>query len=559
MLNSQTETNMKNLIKISTKWLMLLCIPAVLWVACKEDEPQLDLSRQFKPAAFTITGGETTAKVAWNPSLFTLPGDVEYLLEVSKDGTDFTNVEYTATTTDAEVTIADTDINIQTNYFARVKALGKNGAGDSNWLISSAFQITGEIFILPINEYDVLTDAALIRWQLKGVLTKVRMTPTGGTAFDVAISDTEYNAGQKLVSGLTQNTTYRAELFNAAGVSKGFVTFTTKNAYTGSNIVDLRGISNKPKILRDTLQDIPSGSVVYLKRGQIYTVDAADAAATRVFTKSVTLMSGPDLNPNLARIHLTTNYNFVAAGVVDSVVFKDLVIKGTRAAGASFDNDYVINSNVSATVNKIRFENCKISRLRGTVRAQAAAPGTRIANYFIDNCQIDSIREFSVVMSSAGSAFANVRITNSTFSKCRRYVDHRVAGNNSLVIENCTFNEAPSGGVVGTNPPTNFLIDFNTFGSVIQIRNSIIGKTWIETAGNTECGGIRAGGSANISVTNTYTLSDFINLPAFAIPGVVAYPGSSTSVFTSPTTGNFKIKDLAFPGATSAGDPRWRP
>jgi len=551
---------MKNSIKNSLKWILLFSLPALLWVACKEDEQELNLSRQFKPAAFTIVGGETSAQVAWNPSLFTLPGEVEYLVEVSKDGVGFSDIEYTVTTTESGVTILDTDIDIQTNYFARVKALGKNNTGDSNWLISSSFQITGEIFILPINEYDILTDAALIRWGSEGVLTKITMTPTGGAPFDVSISTAEYNAGQKLVTGLTQNTTYKAEVFNAAGTPKGFVTFTTKNAFTGSNIVDLRNISGKPKILRDTLQDIPSGSVVYLKRGQIYTIDGADAAATKLFTKSVTLMSGPDLNPNLARIHLTSNFNFAPSGVVDSVVFRDLIIKGVRAAGASFDNDYVINSNVSATVGKIRFENCKITRLRGTVRAQAAAPGTQIANYFINKCSIDSIREFAVVMSSAGSAFANVKITNSTFYRCRRYVNHGVTGNSSLLIENCTFNEVPSGGVNGTNPPTNYLIDFNTFNSNITIKNSIIGKTWIETANNTDAGGIRAGASSTINVTNTYTLSDFVStVVAFQIPGATAYPSPSTTVFQAPSTGNFKIIDTAFPGASSAGDPKWRP
>ena len=541
--------------------MLLFGLPALLWVACKDDaEEQLKLSRQFRPAAFNIVGGETAAEISWSPSLFTLPGEVEYIVEVSKDGVSFSNVEYTITTAEAEVTILDTDIDIQTDYFARVKALGKNNTGDLNWLYSSSFRITGEIFILPINEYDILPDGALIRWSVEGNLTKITMTPTGGAAFDVAISPAEYNAGQKLVSGLTQNTTYKAEIFNASGTTKGFVTFTTKNAYTGANIVDLRGISGKPKILRDTLADIPSGSVVYLKRGQTYTVDAADPVATRVFTKSVTLMSGPDLNPNLARIHLTTNYNFVAAGVVDSVVFRDLIFKGVRAAGASFDNDYVINSNVSATVGKIRFENCKITRLRGTVRAQAAAPGTQIANYIINRCSLDSIREFAVVMSSAGSAFANVRITNSTFYKCRRYIDHRVTGNSTVVIENCTFNEVPSGGVNGTNPPTNYLIDFNTFNSNITIKNSIIGKTWIETAGNTDAGGIRAGASSTVNVTNTYTLSDFVStVAAFQIPGATAYPSPSTVVFQAPSTGNFKIIDPAFPGASSAGDPKWRP
>src|SRR5688572_499067 len=137
-----------NSIKNSLKWMLLFSLPALLWVACKDDaEEQLNLSRQFRPAAFTIVGGETAAEVSWNPSLFTLPGEVEYMIEVSKDGVNFSNVEYTATTAEAGITILDTDIDIQTDYFARVKALGKNNTGDSNWLYSSAFQITGEIFI----------------------------------------------------------------------------------------------------------------------------------------------------------------------------------------------------------------------------------------------------------------------------------------------------------------------------------------------------------------------------------------------------------------------------
>lgn len=536
---------------------LLVCTLVGMTISCKDDEMgSLNLKRQFQPGSFDITEGETSVEIAWDPSQFTIPGEVEYTLELSKSP-EFADVEFTQTTTEANAIVQDTDIDIRTDYYARVKAVGEGSTGDSNWLISETFQITGEIFILPVREYDVLEDGALIRWELEEPLTTVTITPQGGTSVDEVITGGEYNAGEKLIDGLLQNTVYTAEVFNAAGVSKGSVTFKTKESFATGTVIDLRAITGKPKILRDTLQDIPSGSVVWLRRGEVYTIDNTDPAGERVFSKSVTIMSGPDLNPSFARINLTTNFNFVASSVIDSIVFRDVVFKGTRAAGASFDNDYVLNSNVAATVNKIRLDNCKISRLRGVVRLQAAAPGTQVANYYINNCVVDSIREFAIVMASGGSAFANAKITKSTFSKCRRYVNHAVPGNNSLIIENCTFNELPSGGVEGTE--ANYVIDYNTANSAVVITNCIIGKTWNEGAGNF-VRGVRAGATTTYNVTNTYTLSDFIstNTP-FLIPGTIAYAGSSTTVFQDPAARNFTIKDLAFPGAASAGDPRWRP
>jgi hypothetical protein len=314
-------------------------------------------------------------------------------------------------------------------------------------------------------------------------------------------------------------------------------------------------------VLGDTLRQIPSGSVILLKRGLSYTIDAADPVTSRTFDRSVTIVSGPDFIQQLATIRLTTNFNIVANSVIDSIVFKDVNFKGVRAAGASFDNDYILNVNAVGTMKKVKLENCRVSRLRGTVRLQTATTGAKIENYMINNCVIDSIREFAIVMASASSSFRDVKITNSTFTRCRRYVDHRVAGNNSLVIQNCTFNEVPSGSLASLPVPTNFVFDYNAVGPAtpIVITNCIFGKTWIETAGSPDVGGLRANASTTTNVTNSYTLGDFVSGNAtFKLPGVIAYPGSSTSVFTDPANGNFKIKDASFPGALTAGDPRWR-
>lgn len=541
---------MNKSLKNSLKWLLLLSIPAMIWVACKEEEEQLNLSRQFKPAAFTIVGGETTAEIAWNPSLFTSPGEVEYVIEISKDGVDFTNVEFTATTTVAEVIILDTDIDIQTNYFARVKALGKDGTDDSNWLVSTSFQITGEILILPVREHDILVTDVKIRWELEQVLTKITITPTGASPFDVTISEAEYSAGEKVVGGLTQNTSYTAEVFNANNITKGSVTFKTKLSYGSSNIVDLTGITNKPNILNDTLSDIPSGSVVLLKRGVTYVIPAA-----KPLNRSVTITSGPDFIPDFARVFMNSNFNLTASSAIDSLVFKDLYMYTDV-----YTAKYIFNINAVGTIGKVRFENVRGHKFRGFFRLQTGTTGTQVGSFFVNNCVIDSLRDFSLVNTNLSNTVANIKVTNTTIFNARKIIDHRSPGSNSIIFENCTFNNVPGGGPAGGG--TTYFIDLGTQNSVnpITITNCIFGASWNDQGLGNDARGIQSGAATSQAVTNSYSLSDYISTNAtYQIQGLIPYAKPSTDVYTSPSTGIFTIKDLAFPGASSAGDPRWRP
>ncbi len=539
-----------------------------LFIGCKKEEPEaMVLSRQFAPATVTGTNGETQVKIAWPASLFTVPASgVQYQVDVSKTNT-FDAVAYTTNTQSLNVTLTDATLAIRQDYFARVKALAANGSNESNFVISTtAFRITGEQLLLAVPDGDIIDNKVIIRWKQNAPLTKLTFIPSAGNGspFDVALTAADLSAQQKIVSGLIPSKAYTVEGY-ADTKYKGTTTFTTKAAIAG-NIVDLRGISaSRTSVLTDTLGVIPSGSVVLLKKGNVYVI-----AAGFSLTKSVTIQSGLDFGTTPPMISMVGNgaspagsvsFNFGAGISIDSIVFKDITIKGNKVVGGeSYNFDYVINSSaVGTTVGLVRYINCTVKKLRGMTRAQAGGAGTKITNLFISNCVIDSIREFSIGAASGGSAIANIRITNSTIARVRKFVDHRVAGNITTWMENCTFNEV----VAGANPIANAILDFNgVVGGAVTIKNCIFGRTWDETTNGTGTlmYGMRAGGGTPTpNVVGSYSTNDLLQT-SNPISGFIAYNGSSTALFTdpSPAAFNFKIKDAAFAGRNSAGDPRWR-
>ena len=532
----------KNTSRIAVVLLLLLVM------ACDKNEEELSLSRQFSPTKITSVNGETQVTLTWAASLFTLPGEVTYSVEISEKADDFTTPVYATTSSDVSVVVTDEKLAIKKDYYARVKAMGKEDTGDSNWLVSSSFRILGEQFLLAVTTENVIDKSVRLSWRASNELTKIVITPANGTPLEMALTDADRAATLKQIDNLTPGTTYSAEIF-AGAKSKGTQLFTTKPALTG-NVIDLRGISValKPNILIDTLPDIPSGSIVLLKRGSRYNV-----TAVYNFNKSVTIQSGLDFGTDLATIGLSTNFN-LAAGTIDSLVFKDLVIKGVRASLGSYNSDYILNGNTVATVGKVKLEGCTIKILRGIVRIQTGGGGAKITNYLVNNCVMDSIREYGVAAANGTSAFANIKITNSTLSRARRFIVHTVAGSSSLAIENCTFNEVPAGALAAANS----FIDYASFNiGTATMKNSIIGKVWDETGAGTAVFGIKAESSTSLVVTNTYNTSDFVNTTN-PLPGLSGYNGTAAALFTDPNNDNFKIKDANFIGKGSAGDPRWR-
>jgi hypothetical protein len=524
----------------------------VLFVGCKQDLEIEDpnLPRMFTPVGLRLTVAQTQVKIEWNASLFSGNQDVQYTVEISKDSTFQVAPAFTKVVDTTVLVITDADIAIRQKYFARIKANATGSTeGSKYWIVSAPFTLTGEqIFVVPVPESDLIDNAVILRWTTTPGVSKIVITPPTGSPFDVVISAADNTAGFKLIGGILANTTYSAEIF-AGTRSKGLLTFTTKPTITGANIIDLRGIVGRPSVLADTIPIIPSGSIVILKRGLTYNI-----TATTNLNKSMTILSGADFIPDLATIFLGSNFNLTANATIDSLVFKDVVMYSDNYAAK-----YVFNINQVGTIGKVRFENVRGHSFRGFFRMQTGGAGTKVTDLIIENCVIDSLRDFSLVNTNNSNTVANIRVSRTTLYNARKVIDHRSPGSNSIKFENCTFYNLPGGGAAG-GVGGFYFIDLGTQNSAtpIMITNCIFGKTWDDQGLGNDARGIQMGAATTVSVSNSYQTSDFISTnPLYQISGLVPYSGTSFALYTDPANGNFKLKDPAFAGNGTSGDPRW--
>jgi hypothetical protein len=303
-------------------------------------------------------------------------------------------------------------------------------------------------------------------------------------------------------------------------------------------------------VLFDTLPNIPSGSIVILKKGETYNI-----TSTLDLNKSVTIGVGYDFSTEPATIFMGSNFNITAGSSIDSIVFRGVTLMSDNYSGK-----YIFNISRTCTIGKIKFQSCKAEIFRGITRLQTAV--INVTDFIVENCVIDSISNYGVLtVDNVNCQVENISIRNSTIYKAERIIVSK-QNSTAVTIENCTFNEAPSGG--------NYLINYSTSPTDrvingITVANCIMGIGKPSGTGSRDVRGIRA--NASVQVTNTYKTSDYTLVtppppPAaddsYPISGLIPYAGTSGDLFQSPEDGNFTIIDANFPGKSTAGDPRWR-
>jgi hypothetical protein len=515
-----------------------LLLAACFFAACKKTE-DLGEARLFRPViAGQLTADSNTIIAGWQRN----SGATSYVLQVSRDT--FRTVDVTMTL-DTNVAVIK-QLRFNQLYQLQVKAVAKDTALNSRWSFLGAIKTLSSILKEPAPS-DVSFNSVRVRWTTKGApVTRIRILKTADSsqAAESTLTPADLASEFKVVGGLNSNTRYTILLYSGADV-RGSADFSTKAPLAG-NIIDLSGISGRPSLLADTIAVIPSGSTVLLRRAEVYTI-----AATLNLTKSITIMSIPDLgNSAPARINLTSNFAVANGSTIDYIDFKDVYL-----VGASYTASYVFNtagSGVTAAIGRLSFEDCKAEIFRGLVRLQSTG-GVTVTNMVISTSIIDSIGNFGMLNVSSISKMENISITNSTIYKAEGVITS-AQNSTSVLLESCTFNEAPLGNNsyyvnYGTSPTNNVT-------NGITIMNCIfgIGKS---SAGAISVRGFRASATTQINVGNNYRTADHVS-GGNDIPSIITSNRTSTQLWADPRNGNFTIADATFPGRSSAGDPRWR-
>lgn len=529
-----------NNFKINNYALVVVLSTAFMFTACIKDKQAEGGApdRLFRP---TIKGSLSADGNYINASWEKVAAAVSYTLQLSKDT--FKTIERTVTVDTSAVLLQN--LLWDKLYQLQVRANASDSTKSSKFGSLGAIKTPKFPSILQaFNPNGDATDEAVkVSWVTSGAtVTSIKVLKLDSTLVkDVALTPTDVTNQYKIITGLTSSSSYIIELFSGTTL-RGYDTYTTKAPLVGT-IVDLRNIDGRPSVLSDTIPSIPSGATVLLKRGQTYNIASAVS-----LSKSVVIRSGDDLSvSSQATIYFTSNFNFAAGAVIDSIEFNDV-----RMYSDNYGSRYVFNTTNSATVGKMKFMNSKIEIFRGITRLQSGT--ATVSNYIVDNCVLDSLAGYGVITVDNTTVKAdNISVTNSTIYKAEKFItsSKQTAGSSSVTVANCTFNEV----MIGSNT----IIDYGSFNVTngITVSNCIFG---IVKGGGTVIRDVKAGGSTTINATNNYRTSDYVSAgPTNDLPGVVTYTKSSTQLWQDPINGNFKIIDGTFPGRTNTGDPRWRP
>jgi len=508
--------------------------------ACTKVDDLGEAPRLFRPVIKdALESNGNWVKATWQP----ITGSASYTAEISVDS--FRTVTARAKV-DSSAYIFQ-NLQWEKLYQVRVRANAQDTTRSSRFAELGQIRTARFPSILNIPTISEINDNSVkVSWTPSGDAVsqvKILLASDSSVVATVNLTAADITNKFRVVSGLKSATNYIIFLYSGTAV-RGWANFQTKAALLGT-IIDLRSITGNVNILRDTVPKIPAGSIVLLKRGERYEINS-----TVMISKTVTFMAGDDLlNPSKPTIFMPQNFNITDGSTIDSIVFNDVTL-----LGSDYASKYVFNINTTCNIGKIRFENCTASIFRGVLRSQSKP--VLIGSLEMNNCVVDSISNYGVFnIDVATSKADNIRITNSTIYRAERVITSR---NNSLTVlmENCTFNQAPMGN------SSSYYIDYSTAGTNnvtngININNCILG-IGKNSNGAFTVRGIRVNAATVINASNNFRTSDHVSA-GNDFPNIITYAKASTALWQSPATGQFRIIDNTFAGRNTAGDPRWRP
>lgn len=505
----------------------------------------------------SVTAEDLTAEVTFN----SIKGAEYYIIEVSTDSL-YDNVEMGGS--HSKVFGANKEITTSpytleglvgdTRYYLRMKSMA-DGKNDSKWCYyksGQTFKTKAEQIFYEITDADRFEDHVNLKWNAEMEATNIVVICADEEVQNITLDANAKATGELTVSGLNPSTAYSFVIYNGEA-KRGTVSTSTTAAMPAG----------------DYKTQLPA-TITALDQTIINDVVAQAQAAVGAENISVTIGIPAGLTLDARGISEETGEAtglYIPDGV--SVTFfglsggdtpvlnivKSINIKGGRNY-LRFENinftdggcQYLINQSADATISEdLTFTQCRFEGFERSVIRTQGSPVITIGSINLENCVLTNMSKgngYSVFQfkldTPANQDIGSLNLNNCTFDTAQRSFIETSASplKNGITITNCTFYNVIQSG--------RYLIDANGQPTNITLKNTILGKTYIETAK-----GVRTAGT--ITVENCLRTSDCV----FASNDLKELPMgdlSSADVYADPDNHDFtlKINDRI-------GDPRWFP
>lgn len=501
----------------------------------------------------SITAEDITAEVSFNK----MSGAEYYIIEVSTDtlyddiamgGNNAkvygANKEVTTSPYTLEGLMGDT------KYYMRMKCMAE-GKNDSKWCYyknGQSFKTKAEQIFYEITDADRFEDHINLKWNPEMEATNIVVICNDEQIADITLTADMKAKGETSVDGLAPSTAYTFIIYNGEAKRGTVSTSTTAAMPAGDYKIQL------PATMTRLDQTIINDAVAEAQAA----IGAENISITIGIPAGLTLDAYGDGSEGPAGLNLPDGVAITFFGLPggDTPVLnfvKSLNIKGGRKY-LRFENinftdggcQYFINQSESATISEdLTFTQCRFEGFeRSLVRTQGS-PVITIGSINVDNCVLTNMSKgngYSVFQFKLDKAdnqnIGSLNISNSTIDTAQRsFIETSTSPlKDGITITNCTFYNVVQSG--------RYFVDANGQPTNITLVNTILGKTYVETAK-----GVRTAGT--ITVENCLRTSDCVfasnNLKELEMSDI-----TSNDVFADPANHDFTLKINE-----KYGDPRW--
>lgn len=487
----------------------------------------LDVNRAFSPIDLKATvRNETAVELNWTVK----PDADHYVIQFSADDPEFKTIYKTVNVAPSELPVK-VQLEGETVYSIRVKAVSSTGLEDSTWFVTTATTLSEQL-LYPVQPADIEAKQVTLRWPANTNATQITLQPG---AITHTITPAEKTAGVAVVTGLTPETAYTATLLNGTK-KRGTATFTT-----GIDIGN--GILVKPEDdLNAKIAAAPAGSILVLMPG-----DYKAFTGEIILAKAITLRG---LKPaDRPKLHV----RFTLGVGATSLSLIDLDVEGSTVG----DSNFITISGTSTNYSDILISGSYIhDYLRALVYGNAAT--SKVASFTVDNTIVKNVNTNAQAdfIDFRNTHVTSIVVKNSTFDSCsvgRDFVraDAVAPANGfsgtglttTVLIESCTLYKTSD-----TSAPKRIL--YVRFGSnASTVKNTLITST---SAIYT---------NQPLTVMPTFS-KNYYNLAASFIDATIKdnkIDASATTAdpqFAGAATGNFKVQNQTLID-NKIGDPRW--